>query len=47
MERDRKRRAVAPFAIAAATLLKQKEESKRRKQRGEWTKNCLLQRDEK
>ena len=29
MERDRKGRAVAAFAIAAAALLEQKEESKR------------------
>ena len=47
MERDRKGRAVAAFTIAAAALLEQKEESKRWKQRGEWTKKWLLQRDEK
>ena len=34
MEKYRKRRDVAAFAIVSAALLEQKEESKRRKQRG-------------
>ena len=33
MEKDQNRRAVAAFAIAAASLLEQKGESKRQKQR--------------
>ena len=34
MEKDQKRRAVAVFAIAAASLLEQKQGSKRWKHRG-------------
>ena len=40
--RDRKRIAVAAFAIAAAAILEQKEESEMLKQRGEWTKKGLF-----
>ena len=45
--RDRKRIAVAAFAIAAAAILEQKEESEMPKQRGEWTKKGLFWRGEK
>ena len=47
MERDQKIHAVAAFIIAAAPLLEQREESKRWKQRKEWTKKWLLQWNEK
>ena len=47
MEKDQNRRAVAAFAIAAASLLEEKEKSKRRKQRREWRKRRLLWKDEK
>ena len=46
-KRDQKRRTVARFAIAAAAILEQKQESERQKQWGEWTKKWLLWWDEK
>lgn len=47
MEGGQKRPAVAAFANATTTLLGKKEESKRHKQRGEWSKKWLLRRNEK
>lgn len=47
MEGGQKRPAVAAFANATTTLLGQKEESKRHKQRGEWSEKWLLRRNEK
>ena len=45
MEKDRKRHAAPAFGIAANALLEQKQESKRRKPRGEQTKKWLFQRN--
>lgn len=41
------RRVVAAFANTAAALLEQKGESKKRKQKGEWTIKWLFRWDEK